>query len=71
MLKVTCRYATIDFTIPKWIKRNVKRTKLAAISTVVGSEAASGFLSLIDAGQSKIDKYSNALKIQMGQVKSI
>ena len=56
--------------IAQWIK-NVKRTKLATISTVVGSEATSGFLSLIDAGPSKIDKYSNALKIQMEQVKSI
>ncbi|TJX27081.1 phage tail tape measure protein, partial [Staphylococcus haemolyticus] len=39
-----------------------KEQKLAAVSTIVGSEAASGFLSLIDAGPSKIDKYSQSLK---------
>ena len=50
--------------------KGMSKNKTSAISTVVGSEA-SGFLSLIDAGPSKIDKYSNALKVQMGQVKGI
>ncbi|EJD80587.1 phage tail tape measure protein [Staphylococcus epidermidis] len=51
------------------LKGMSKEQKLAAISTVVGSEAASGFLSLIDAGPSKIDKYSNALKNSDGASK--
>ena len=51
------------------LKGMSKEQKLAAISTVVGSEAASGFLSLIDAGPSKIDKYSNALKSSDGASK--
>ncbi|MCH4326227.1 phage tail tape measure protein [Staphylococcus haemolyticus] len=46
-----------------------KEQKLAAVSTVVGSEAASGFLSLIDAGPSKIDKFSNSLKNSDGASK--
>lgn len=51
------------------LKGMSKEQKLAAISTVVGSEAASGFLSLIDAGPSKIDKYSNAFKNSDGASK--
>ena len=51
------------------LKGMSKEQKLATISTVVGSEAASGFLSLIDAGPSKIDKYSNAFKNSDGASK--
>lgn len=39
-----------------------KQQKLAAVAQVVGTESASGFLSLINAGPKKLDKYSKSLK---------
>ena len=52
------------------LKGMTKEQKLATVSQIVGTEAASGFLALIDAGPDKINKYSNSLKIQMVLVKS-
>lgn len=46
-----------------------KEQKLATVSTIVGTEAASGFLSLIDAGPTKINKYSKSLKDSDGASK--
>ena len=39
-----------------------KEQKLATVSNIVGTEASSAFLTLIDAGPKKLDKYSNSLK---------
>ncbi|WP_438500407.1 phage tail tape measure protein [Staphylococcus petrasii] len=39
-----------------------KDQKLAYVAQIVGTEAASGFLSLIDAGPDKIKKYSDSLR---------
>ncbi|WP_239745195.1 phage tail tape measure protein [Mammaliicoccus sp. F-M27] len=46
-----------------------KEQKLATVSQIVGTEAASGFLTLIDAGPSKIKKFSNELKNSDGASK--
>lgn len=46
-----------------------KEQKLAAVSQVVGTEAASGFLALIDAGPQKVQKYSDSLKNSNGASK--
>lgn len=46
-----------------------KEQKLATVSQIVGTEAASGFLSLIDAGPTKINKYSKSLKNSDGASK--
>ncbi|MEB8131557.1 phage tail tape measure protein [Mammaliicoccus sciuri] len=46
-----------------------KEQKLANVAQIVGTEAASGFLTLIDAGPSKIDKFSNSLKNSDGASK--
>ena len=46
-----------------------KEQKLAYVSQIVGTEAASGFLALIDAGPSKIKKYSDSLKDSNGASK--
>lgn len=46
-----------------------KEQKLATVSQIVGTEAASGFLSLIDAGPNKINKYSKSLKNSDGASK--
>ena len=43
-----------------------KEQKLATISNIVGTEASSAFLTLIDAGPKKIDKYSKSLKNSNG-----
>ncbi len=51
------------------MKGMTKEQKLANISQIVGTEAASGFLTLIDAGPSKIDKFSNSLKNSDGASK--
>lgn len=46
-----------------------KEQKLANVAQIVGTEAASGFLTLIDAGPSKIDKFSKSLKNSDGASK--
>ncbi|GEQ04572.1 phage tail tape measure protein [Staphylococcus gallinarum] len=46
-----------------------KEQKLATISQIVGTEAASGFLAMVDAGPKKIDKFSNSLKNSDGASK--
>jgi len=46
-----------------------REQKLANVAQIVGTEAASGFLTLIDAGPSKIDKFSNSLKNSDGASK--
>ncbi|WP_435431885.1 phage tail tape measure protein [Staphylococcus hominis] len=46
-----------------------KEQKLAYVAQIVGTEAASGFLSLIDAGPDKIKKYSDSLKDSNGASK--
>lgn len=46
-----------------------KEQKLAYVSQIVGTEAASGFLALIDAGPNKIKKYSDSLKDSNGASK--
>lgn len=44
------------------LKGMTKEQKLATISNVVGTEASSAFLTLVDAGPKKLDKYSKSLK---------
>lgn len=51
------------------MKGMTKEQKLANVSQIVGTEAASGFLTLIDAGPSKIDKFSKSLKNSDGASK--
>ncbi|MCJ1786290.1 phage tail tape measure protein [Staphylococcus warneri] len=51
------------------LKGMTKEQKLATVSQIVGTEAASGFLALIDAGPDKINKYSNSLKNSDGASK--
>lgn len=51
------------------LKGMTKEQKLAYVSQIVGTEAASGFLALIDAGPSKIKKYSDSLKDSNGASK--
>ncbi|MCH4400469.1 phage tail tape measure protein [Staphylococcus haemolyticus] len=46
-----------------------KDQKLAYVAQIVGTEAASGFLALIDAGPSKLKKYSDSLKNSNGASK--
>lgn len=46
-----------------------REQKLANVAQIVGTEAASGFLTLIDAGPSKIDKFSKSLKNSDGASK--
>lgn len=46
-----------------------KEQKLANVAQIVGTEAASGFLTLIDAGPSKVDKFSKSLKNSDGASK--
>ena len=46
----------------KGLQGMTKEQKLATISNVVGTEASSAFLTLIDAGPKKLDKYSTSLK---------
>lgn len=46
-----------------------KEQKLAAVSQIVGTESASGFLALIDAGPNKLKKYSQELKNSNGASK--
>lgn len=53
----------------KGLKGMTKEQKLAAVSQVVGTESASGFLAMINAGEGKIDKYSKALKNSDGASK--
>lgn len=43
-----------------------KEQKLAAVSQIVGTESASGFLALIDAGPAKLSKYSQELRNSNG-----
>jgi TP901 family phage tail tape measure protein len=49
------------------LKGMTKEQKLATVSQIVGQESASGFLSLIDAGPNKIQKYSKSLKNSNGE----
>ncbi|MGO1988470.1 phage tail tape measure protein, partial [Mammaliicoccus vitulinus] len=51
------------------MKGMTKEQKLASVAQIVGTESASGFLTLIDAGPSKIDKFSNSLKNSDGASK--
>ncbi|WP_436863680.1 phage tail tape measure protein [Mammaliicoccus sciuri] len=51
------------------MKGMTKEQKLANVAQIVGTESASGFLTLIDAGPSKIDKFSNSLKNSDGASK--
>ncbi|RZI03037.1 phage tail tape measure protein [Staphylococcus condimenti] len=51
------------------MKGMTKEQKLANISTVVGTEAASGFLALIEAGPDKVNQYSDSLKNSDGASK--
>lgn len=44
-----------------------REQQLASVATVVGTEAASGFLALINAGPEKIAKYSKSLKESNGE----
>ena len=44
------------------MKGMTKEQKLANVAQIVGTEAASGFLALIDAGPNKINKYSKSLQ---------
>nr|WP_279390696.1 phage tail tape measure protein [Staphylococcus sp. NRL 21/187] len=46
-----------------------KEQKLAAVAQVVGTEAASGFLALIDAGPKKVGQFSKSLKESDGASK--
>ncbi|MDT0702027.1 phage tail tape measure protein [Mammaliicoccus sciuri] len=46
-----------------------REQKLANVAQIVGTEAASGFLTLIDAGPTKIDKFSKSLKNSDGASK--
>nr|WP_053020416.1 phage tail tape measure protein [Staphylococcus haemolyticus] len=46
-----------------------KDQKLAYVAQIVGTEAASGFLALIDAGPAKLKKYSDSLKNSNGASK--
>lgn len=46
-----------------------KDQKLAFVAQIVGTEAASGFLALIDAGPAKLKKYSDSLKNSNGASK--
>lgn len=45
--------------------------RLAAVSTVVGTEAASAFLTLMDAGQPKLEEFRTALENSGGAAKKI
>ncbi|SUM34026.1 phage tail tape measure protein, TP901 family, core region [Staphylococcus gallinarum] len=49
------------------LKGMTKEQKLATVSQIVGQESASGFLAMINAGPSKIDKYSQSLKNSNGE----
>lgn len=46
-----------------------REQKLANVAQIVGTEAASGFLTLIEAGPTKIDKFSKSLKNSDGASK--
>lgn len=47
-----------------------KAEKLASVAAIVGTEAASGFLALIEAGPKKLEKYSTSLKNSGGASKT-
>ncbi len=51
------------------MKGMTREQKLATVATIVGTEAASGFLALIEAGPDKINSYSKSLRIPMAKVK--
>lgn len=53
----------------KGLQGMTKEQKLAAVSQIVGTESASGFLAMIDAGPDKIGKYSKSLKNSDGASK--
>ena len=52
------------------MKGMTKEQKLANVAQIVGTEAASGFLTLIDAGPDKIGKFSKSLKDSNGASKT-
>lgn len=51
------------------LKGMTKEQKLATVSQIVGTESASGFLALIDAGPNKLKKYSQELQNSNGASK--
>ncbi|HDT6656259.1 TPA: phage tail tape measure protein [Staphylococcus aureus] len=51
------------------MKGMTREQKLATVATIVGTEAASGFLALIEAGPDKINNYSKSLKNSNGESK--
>ncbi|HHO6497489.1 TPA: phage tail tape measure protein [Staphylococcus aureus] len=51
------------------MKGMTREQKLATVATIVGTEAASGFLALIEAGPDKINSYSKSLKNSNGESK--
>ncbi|MCI2773410.1 phage tail tape measure protein [Staphylococcus petrasii] len=51
------------------LKGMTKEQKLATVSQIVGTEAASGFLALIEAGPKKVSKFSKSLKESDGASK--
>ena len=53
------------------MKGMTKEQKLANVAQIVGTEAASGFLALIDAGPNKINKYSKSLQNSDVQVQKL
>ncbi|MCD9065980.1 phage tail tape measure protein [Staphylococcus pasteuri] len=53
----------------KGLQGMTKEQKLAAVSQIVGTESASGFLAMIDAGPKKIGAYSKSLKNSDGASK--
>lgn len=54
----------------KGLQGMTRDQKLAAVSQVVGTESASGFLAMINAGQGKLNNYSKALKNSDGASKA-
>ena len=52
------------------MKGMTKEQKLANVAQIVGTESASGFLTLIDAGPDKIGKFSKSLKDSNGASKT-
>ncbi|UXR54333.1 phage tail tape measure protein [Staphylococcus schleiferi] len=51
------------------MKGMTREQKLANIATIVGTESASGFLALVEAGPKKINAYSKSLKNSNGESK--
>ncbi|MGG3677486.1 phage tail tape measure protein [Heyndrickxia faecalis] len=54
--------ANLIQNISKSLEGQTRAQKLANLSAMVGTEAASGFLTLMEAGPSKINKYTESLK---------